>query len=404
MSRRVVITGMAPLCALGSEHEVLFQNLCEKQKKLQKIEKNTAARKKIRSEWYVPYPDLESDGKFRKELFPIKTMGSKSAYAASKAALSALEDAKLEQADENTCVFVGSDSMSMEELSKQIIHFHEQQKMNVMMLPMVLQSAIASWVTIVLGTHGMSSVVNMACASSTMAVGLGYESILHQKCDMAVCGGTSMVGDQNFTMLKGFEYIKCTTTDPTGTAYPFSEERNGFLFSEGAACMLVLEELEHAKKRNAMIYAEITGFESASDGCSILSMPEDGKVIQSMLKKLVGEKKIDYYNAHATATLMNDKVEAAAIQAVFGDANRQPAINSTKAFLGNTFGASGALEIAVCVNSIRHNRVHGNTCGTVLENLNLTAETREWEVNRAVSASFGFGGHNAAILIENYEE
>ena len=402
--RRVVITGMAPICSLGSDHETVFENLCSKKQYKTRIDKNTPARKKIKAEWYVPFPDCYSDDLFQEKLAPVKASGAKSAYIAAKAALLAMQDAKLEQADDNTMVIVGTDSFSMEELVDQLIQFDTKQKMYSMMIPLTIQSAIASWVTIVLGTHGMSSVINMACASSTTSVGICYESILNGKCDMAVCGGTSYIADRNLTMFKGFEYLKCSSTNKEGNVYPFSKEKNGFLFSEGAACMLVIEELEHALKRGAEIYAEITGFACSSDAYNVVSMYPNGTIVENMLKKLVQGKKVDYYNAHGTATILNDEVEAKIIQNVFGDADSQPAINSSKAFLGHTLGASGAIELAVCADSIRHNKVHGNLCGTILENLNYTPETREMQVDCAVSSSLGFGGHNSAIMVERYRK
>ena len=402
--RRVVITGMAPICSLGSDHETVFENLCSKKQYKTRIDKNTPARKKIKAEWYVPFPDCYSDDLFQEKLAPVKASGAKSAYIAAKAALLAMQDAKLEQADDNTMVIVGTDSFSMEELVDQLIQFDTKQKMYSMMIPLTIQSAIASWVTIVLGTHGMSSVIYMACASSTTSVGICYESILNGKCDMAVCGGTSYIGDRNLTMFKGFEYLKCSSTNKEGNVYPFSKEKNGFLFSEGAACMLVIEELEHALKRGAEIYAEITGFACSSDAYNVVSMYPNGTIVENMLKKLVQGKKVDYYNAHGTATILNDEVEAKIIQNVFGDADSQPAINSSKAFLGHTLGASGAIELAVCADSIRHNKVHGNLCGTILENLNYTPETREMQVDCAVSSSLGFGGHNSAIMVERYRK
>ncbi len=402
--RRVVITGMAPICSLGSDHETVFENLCSKKQYKTRIDKNTPARKKIKAEWYVPFPDCYSDDLFQEKLAPVKASGAKSAYIAAKAALLAMQDAKLEQADDNTMVIVGTDSFSMEELVDQLIQFDTKQKMYSMMIPLTIQSAIASWVTIVLGTHGMSSVINMACASSTTSVGICYESILNGKCDMAVCGGTSYIGDRNLTMFKGFEYLKCSSTNKEGNVYPFSKEKNGFLFSEGAACMLVIEELEHALKRGAEIYAEITGFACSSDAYNVVSMYPNGTIVENMLKKLVQGKKVDYYNAHGTATILNDEVEAKIIQNVFGDADSQPAINSSKAFLGHTLGASGAIELVVCADSIRHNKVHGNLCGTILENLNYTPETREMQVDCAVSSSLGFGGHNSAIMVERYRK
>ena len=118
-----------------------------------------------------------------------------------------------------------------------------------------MESSLAAWLSIVLGIHGRSSVLSMACASGTEAVGGGYESILNGQCDMALCGGSDHLPDKNLLLVRGFEALKCVSLSDEGYAYPFSEEGNGFLFSEGAASVLVLEELEHALARNAHIYA-----------------------------------------------------------------------------------------------------------------------------------------------------
>lgn len=400
--RRVVITGMAPISPLGSTHEELFENLCARKRVIEKIDKFNASRQKIKADWFVPYPQLD-DGRFTKETLQIKARGSMSAYAAVKASLCALSDAGLEQADDDTMVFIGTDSFSMKEYTEEITRFEHEQKMNIMVVPIIMQSSVDSWVTIILGTHGRSSVLNMACASATTAVGWGYDNIRAGRCNMALCGGSTCITDKNFTMNKGFEYLKCSTTNKEGDVYPFSEERNGFLFSEGGACMLVVEELEHALAREAEIYAEITGFESSSDAYSIISMYPDGHVIEAMLRRLIGDKKIDYYNAHGTATLLNDAVERTVLKNIFGSRENQPAVSATKAFLGHTLATSGAFEIAVCVDSIRHNKVHGNLLGTAFEDINITSETREMRVDTAVSASFGFGGFNSSIMLERYK-
>ena len=125
---------------------------------------------------------------------------------------------------------------------------------------------------------------------------------------------------------------------------------------------------------------------------------------KSLLKKLIGDKKIDYLNAHGTATITNDEVEARIIQEVFGDKDSQPYINSTKGILGHSIGASGALEAAVTALSIKKSKIHGNLTDNVLENLNLAEGTISLPIDYAVSTSFGFGGHNAALLLKKYQE
>lgn len=267
-----------------------------------------------------------------------------------------------------------------------------------------MQYAPVSWITVILGTHGRSFEIDSACATGTVSIGMGYEDILSSRCDMSVCGGSDCINDEEPVLVKGFEYLKALSSSPEGKSYPFSKERCGFMFSEGAATVIVLEELEHAKKRNARIYAEITGFETSSDAYSMVSMPSEGEYIKPMLKKLIGGKKVDYYNAHATGTILNDEVECKVIQEIFGDMEKQPAISATKSIIGHSLGASGTIEAIVCVNSILNGKVHGNNCRTIMENLNITSEARAAEIDRAVSASFGFGGHNAAIMIERYTD
>lgn len=400
--KRVVITGMAPLSPLGSTNEEFFNNLCAKKCVAERIDKFNASRKKIKADWFVPYPQLD-DGRFEKETLQVKSRGSTSAYAAVKASLCALEDAHIEKADDDTMVFIGSDSFSMKEFVDEITRFENEQKMNIMVVPITMQSSVDSWVTIVLGVHGRSAVLNMACASATTAIGWGYDNIRAGRCKMALCGGSTCVTDKNLMMNKGFEYLKCSTTDKQGNVYPFSEERNGFLFSEGGACMLVVEELEHALERNAEIYAEITGFESSSDAYGIISMNPNGEIIETMLRKLIGNRKIDYYNSHGTATLLNDEVERKVLKNIFGSKENQPAVSATKAFLGHTLATSGAFEALVCADSIKNNKVHGNSLGTAFDDINITSETRDMRVDTAVSASFGFGGFNSALLFERYK-
>lgn len=399
--RRVVITGMAPVCALGTDHETLFKNLCDGKQIIVPIDKNNEMRKTLRTNYFVPYPEFD-EGEYTEKLRIVKKRGAKSAYTAVYAALRALDDAGIKEPDEDTMVFIGVGAPTMNEISGQVIKAEYHQKIDPMGVPKAMQSSIAAWISIVLGIHGKSSVLSMACASGTESIGMGYDNILSGKCSMALCGGSDYLTDNNLSLLKGFEHLKAITDDKDGLSLPFSEERSGFLFSEGAAAIVVVEELEHAIKRGAEIYAEITGFESSSDGFSVVSMYEDGHIIKKMLRKLIGDKKVDYYNAHGTGTVLNDSVEAGVIKEIFGDKSCQPAINSTKAFVGHTLGASGTIEAAVCVDSIRHGMVHGNVCRTIMEGLNYIPEKRNMEVNRAVTASFGFGGHNAALMIERY--
>lgn len=399
--RRVVVTGMAPVCAAGTDHETMFENICAMKDYVSEIDRNTAAREHLLTRYGVLFPEYD-DSRYAEKLMTVKKRGSVSSQAAAFAALNALEDAGLSEAEKNTSVFMGVGAPNMPELGKQILTFEERNSTVRMGIPLCMSSSIAAWVSIVLGTTGRAFCISTACASGVDAIGNGYESILSGKCDMSVCGGGDCLYDKNHTLLKSFEYLKAVSDLPDGRSAPFSKERSGFLFSEGGAGVVVLEELEHALRRNAVIYAEITGYETSSDAYSIVSIREDGSVIKNMLKNLIGDKKVDYYNAHATGTVLNDTIEGKVIRELFGSKEQQPAISATKSIIGHTLGASGVIEAMVCIDSIRHGKVHGSTCRTIDDDINISKETRALEINTAVTASFGFGGHNSSLMIEKY--
>lgn len=198
--------------------------------------------------------------------------------------------------------------------------------------------------------------------------------------------------------------LSALTQAKDGRPRPFSQERSGFLFNEGAGCVLVLEELARARQRGAHIYAEVVGYESSSDAYSIVQMNPSGESISRLFQKITAGIKIDYLNAHGTATLANDEIEAKVIQKIFGGKSNQPYINSTKGILGHSIGASGALEAAVAALSIEESRIHGNLTSEPMDNLNLPLETMETPIDYVLSSSFGFGGHNALILFKRFAD
>ena len=163
--------------------------------------------------------------------------------------------------------------------------------------------------------------------------------------------------------------------------------------------MLVLESHSHAQSRNARIYAELLDYQSCSDAANIVQIEKGGRQIAGMLGAISDGHSIDYLNAHGTGTEVNDEVESLAIQRIFGDAERQPLISSTKGIVGHTLGASGAIAAAATALSIAHDTVHGNLTDNPIENLNLPLSSVKTTVRRALSVSYGFGGHNAALLL-----
>jgi len=273
---------------------------------------------------------------------------------------------------------------------------------NRMVIPMLMPNSASAWISIIFGTKGPSYTINASCASGTYAIGEAYRRIADGYCSIALTGGVECLKEKEGAIMRGFDMLMALTKSDDGNPIPFSKNRSGFLFNEGAGCVLVLEELDSAKQRGAEIYAEICGFESCSDAYNIVQIEESGEAIARMLEKLVGKNKIDYFNAHGTGTIANDEIEANIIQRVFGKMSEQPLINSTKGIIGHSIGASGAIEAAVTALSIKNSKVHGNNIVEPMEDLNLVQETINKDIDCAVSASYGFGGHNAAILFKRY--
>jgi len=202
--------------------------------------------------------------------------------------------------------------------------------------------------------------------------------------------------------MRGFDTLGTLTKSEDGRPLPFSRKRSGFLFSEGGGCILIVEELENAIKRGADIYAEIIGYGSNSDAFNLVQMHQSGDQIKKLLKKVVGDHKVDYLNTHGTATLLNDEVEARIIQDIFGDVKHQPLFNSTKGNLGHSIGAAGATEVAVSALSVKNDMVHANLSEDLIDDLNIAEETTQIKVDRALTTSYGFGGHNSVILLQKF--
>ena len=265
----------------------------------------------------------------------------------------------------------------------------------------------AGLISIKYGLRGPSIAVGTACTTGTHSIGLGYRSIAYGEVDMAVTGGSE--APVNPLGLAGFMATKAISTRndaPQRASRPWDKGRDGFVLGEGAG-ILVLEEYEHAKKRNANIYAEITGFGMSSDAHHITAPPEDGSgAALSMQNALhdasVNSADIQYINAHGTSTMLGDLAEVRAIKSVFGSDASSSAISSTKSMTGHLLGAAGAIEAIYTILTIKE--------GAVPPTINLDEPdvecdldfiphtARELKVDKALSNSFGFGGTNASLI------
>ncbi len=279
-----------------------------------------------------------------------------------------------------------------------------------MFIPMSIANMPAGNIAIELGLKGESISIVTACASSTHAIGEAYKTIKHGYEDVVMAGGTEAsiceVG------IAGFENMKALSRsdDKTRASIPFDKERNGFVMGEGAA-MLVLEELEHAKKRGAKIYAEVIGFGATSDAYHITSPSPDGEggakaMIRAINDANLKPEDIDYINAHGTSTTLNDLTETLAIKKALGNASKTIKVSSTKGNTGHLLGAAGALEAVICVKAIEDKLVPPTINYKVKDeecDLDIVPnEPVKKEINIVMSNSLGFGGHNASIILKKY--
>jgi 3-oxoacyl-[acyl-carrier-protein] synthase II len=247
-----------------------------------------------------------------------------------------------------------------------------------------------------------------ACAAGANALGSALRTIQYGEADIMLAGGTEaaitplgMAGFANMVALS------TRNDDPKGASRPFDKDRDGFVMGEGAG-MVVLEELEHALKRDAKIYAEFTGYGLSGDGYHITSPCEDGDGgIRAMTGALrdagLNATDIDYINAHGTSTPTNDRIETRAIKTVLGDHAKKIPVNSTKSMTGHTLGAAGGVEFVVSCLSVAEDKIHQTlnykTPDAELDLDYVPGSARDYKIRNALSNSLGFGGHNATVIV-----
>ena len=279
-------------------------------------------------------------------------------------------------------------------------------------IPMGIVNMPAGNIAIDIGAKGESISIVTACASSTHAIGEAYRAIKLGLEDAIITGGTEAAICQ--TSVAGFENMKALTgaTDKNRASIPFDKERSGFVMGEGAG-IVILEELEHALKRNAHIYAEVIGYGATSDAYHITSPDPEGDGAKRAMERAIIDanikpEDIDYINAHGTSTHLNDATETVAIKKVFGDNYKNVLVSSTKGNTGHLLGAAGVTEAIFCAKAIEEGIVPPTINYKVADeecDLNLVVnEVMEKDIKIAMSNSLGFGGHNASIIIKKFEE
>lgn len=308
---------------------------------------------------------------------------------------------------------VGSGIGSLQAMEREYDRLKEKGpgRVGPMLVPLMISNMAAGNVSIAYGLKGKSLNVVTACATGTHSIGEAYRTIQYGDADVMVAGGTESsitpIGIAGFSALTALSFSE----DPQRASIPFDKDRNGFVMGEGSA-VVVLEELEHAKRRGAKIYAELIGYGCSSDAYHITSPAEDGSgAATAMLNALkdggVAPEELTYINAHGTSTHHNDLFETRAIKLAFGEHAYDLKINSTKSMVGHLLGAAGAVEFVTCVKEIQEGYIHRTVGLRETEeelDLNYCRDSYEEEVPYALTNSLGFGGHNASLLLKKYME
>lgn len=408
--RRVVITGLGCVTALAESADELFAALCEGKSGISTIESFDTGAYPVHFGGEVKNFDVTKYVDKRQG----KRMDRFTQFAMA-AASQALNDSGLDFSKEDVFrvgAIVGTGIGGIKEIEDQHLKILKKgpNKVSPFGVVRLMANAASGNIAIHYGLRGPTFCVVSACASGTHAIGEAFLNVAGGRSDIMITGGTEAaltpIGLASFCAARS---LSTRNDNPQAASRPFDRDRDGFVLSEGAG-ILVLEEEGHAKRRGAHIYAELLGYGATDDGYHITAPLPDGDGARATMKLALADanlapEKIDYINAHGTATELNDVAESAAIKKIFGEYAYKIPVTSTKSCLGHLLGASGAVELIVCVKVINESVIPPTTnlenqdeqCDLKMDYVPLTA--RQAKVNIALSNSFGFGGHNACLVV-----
>ncbi|MBL8692717.1 MAG: beta-ketoacyl-ACP synthase II [Planctomycetes bacterium] len=410
MTRRVAITGLGALSALGKEVELLFERLLQGQSGVARITRFDTA--KHTTKIAADVRDFEASTYFPKiEAKRLDPFAAYAVYAADRAMADAgvgKDNAQINR-DRFGCI-LGTGIGGIQELEEQqtVLLQRGPDRVNPFLIPKMMSNAMSGQIAIRHDLRGTNYATSSACASAGHAIGQAFRSIKYGESDLVLTGGseaaTTPLGLAGFCALRA---LSTRNEEPHRASRPFDKDRDGFVMGEGAG-MLVFEELEHARKRGARIYAEVLGFGSTDDAFHITAPHEDGEgarraVLAALEEASATAADVSYINAHGTSTPLNDKLETLAIKRALGDAAKRIPISSTKSMIGHLLGASAAVELVVTTLSVARNVVHPTanleTPDPECDLDYCPGSARELPVKLALSNSFGFGGHNVCLAI-----
>jgi len=410
--RRVVITGMGVITPLGCSVREYWDGLIAGRSGIATIQRfnPTAFDTHFAGECRDFSPERWIEPKAAKRM-------DRFAQYAVAAAIDAAKDSGLDftRLDPHRVgVITGSGIGGIQELEDQYRRLLEKgpTKVSAFTIPRLMVNAASGNISILFGSRGPSTAVATACASATNAMGDALRLIQRGECDVIFTGGSeaavTTIGLSAFNAMKA---LSTRNTEPARASRPFDKDRDGFVMAEGAG-IVIFEEYEHARRRGARIYAEVRGFGSSADGSHLTQPNENGDCAAIAMRDCLNDAglnggELDYINAHGTGTPLGDAAETLAIKTVLGDHSRKVIVSSTKSATGHLLGASGGVELVASAMAIQD--------GVVPPTINLDTPdpqcdldyvpnvARETKVRTAMSNSFGFGGHNACILISGLD-
>ncbi len=408
--RRVVITGLGCVTPLGDSVDGFFDSICKGKSGVSTITSFDVSQFATRFAGEAKDFDITKfvDAREGKRM-------DRFCQLAVASAVQAVKDCGIDfsREDINRCgVIYGTGIGGIQEIEQQHIRLLNKgpRFVSPFTVPKLMANAASGTISMMYGIRGPNFCVVTACASASHSIGEAFYNILTDRSDIIITGGSeaavSPVGLSSFCSLKA---LSTKNDTPEMASRPFDIDRDGFVMAEGAATV-ILEEYEHAKKRGARIYAELLGYGATADAHHITAPPPDGggavKAVENAMKQAgIAKEKIDYINAHGTSTQLNDLSEALAVKKFFGEHAYKLSISSTKSAIGHSLGASGGIEIVVTCKTIEKSIIHPTInldnidpqCDPKLDFVPKVAKERK--VDYAMSNSFGFGGHNACLVV-----
>jgi len=401
MAKRVVVTGMGVISPAGCTLDKFWKNIVKGKNCIDDITYFDTSDYSIKKAAQVlnfnpnKYPEIS---KYIHKMDPFQRYGV-------IAALDAKKDAKLEDNynPERTGVIVGSGSGGSSSMIKQIKLLLEKgpSKLRPSAILKSMADMVASHISMHVGAKGCAFSVGGACATGALNIGEAFRKIKDDYLDICYCGGSDATIDE--FNISGFQNMNALSEK--GESRPFDSERDGFVMGEGAG-ILVLENLESAEKRNVKIYAEIVGYGTSDDANHATKPDPKGKgiekcMVDAMNEAGVSKEKIDYINAHGTATTLNDEIEAKIIEKIFG---KNVCVGSTKSMIGHTMGAAGAIESIVAILAIKNSIIPPTTNLKNPENKNINYVLKKTNkgIDYDLNISMGFGGKNASLVFKKY--